>query len=245
MIERGYFIFDGERSSDYGVFISAGMAFDSAEDEYTMLPIPGRSGDLYIGQNRFSNREAEYPAFIFAGSSYEFSKKLREFRRSIGAKKGYCRLSDSYNPDLFTLAVYKGGLEVEPVHFNRAGSFKIRFECKPQRFLLSGEAERTYTASGAIYNPTGFAAKPLIKVTGYGTIGIGDYTVTITGTASTVTYVDCDVMESYGITDGVKTSRNAYVNTGVYYPELKPGNNTITLGANISEAVITPRWWEI
>lgn len=243
-VKRAYFIFDGLKSSDYGVYISSGMAFDDAEDDFEKVEIPGRSGDLIISKNRFKNRAGEYPAFIFASGAEQLSRKIETFRNAIGSRRGYCKLYDSYNPDSYMIAAYAGGLEVDAKSRNRLGEFKIEFDCKPQRFLMSGEQEITYTAGGAIHNPTLFEAKPMLKVTGYGTIGIGDYTIVITGNADTVTYIDCDVMDAYALSGGAKVSRNGYIETGNYFPVLKPGRNPITMGANITEMTITPRWWK-
>lgn len=242
--KRGYFVFDGIDSRTYGVYLSAGMAFDGAEDDYEKIEIPGRSGDLIISANRFRNREGTYPALIFSRNENDFSRKVARFRNAIGAKRGYFRLQDSYNPDTFMLAAYTGGMSVSAASMNRAGQFDITFDCKPQRFLASGEAETVFTAGGSIFNPTGFASKPLLIVKGYGQIGLGDYLITIAGDSGSVTYIDCDVMDAYGYTGGVKVSRNGSVTTGKNYPTIEPGLNGISLGSNISELSITPRWWQ-
>lgn len=242
--ERGYFVFDGIDSRAYGVYLSAGMAFDGAEDDYEKIEIPGRSGDLIMSSNRLRNRPGSYPAFIFAYDERSFSRKVENFRNAIGSRRGYFKLQDSYNPDTYMMAAYTGGMSVSPQSMNRVGSFDITFDCKPQRFLSSGDVETVYTGNGSIFNPTGFASKPLLIVTGYGQIGLGDYIITITGDANTVTYIDCDVMDAYGITGGIKVGRNGSVTTGKNYPTIEPGINGISLGANISKLSITPRWWE-
>ena len=243
-MKRAYFIFDGLKSSDYGVYISAGMAFSDAEDDFEKVEIPGRSGDLIISKNRLKNRAGEYPAFIFASNAAELSERVERFRNAIGSKSGYFRLFDSYNPGSYMIAAYAGGLKVDAKSRNRLAEFTIAFDCKPQRFLMSGESEIEYTEAGAIFNPTLFDAKPMIKVTGYGTLGLGDYSIEITGEAGMVTYIDCDMMEAYSLSGGAKVSRNAYIDTGPYFPVIKPGSNGITMDATITKVAITPRWWK-
>ena len=97
-----------------------------------------------------------------------------------------------------------------------------------------------------VVNPTLFESKPLLKVTGRGTLSVGDVTMTITGTASQVLYIDCDIMEVYSITDGQMQPQNSLVTMNSYdFPKLKPGANKITLGVGITQVVVTPRWWRI
>ena len=89
------------------------------------------------------------------------------------------------------------------------------------------------------YNPTPFESKPLIKVTGTGTLTVNGVQIAISATPTTI---DCELMEAYNGT----TSRNSdIVLTPNKFPVLKPGNNTITLGSGITKLEITPRWWRI
>lgn len=244
-MKRGFFIFGDVNSKEHGIYLSAGGAFNMPEPEYDTVEIPGRSGDLLVKSDRFRNIDVSYPAFTFAANREGFRKRMTDIRSALGSQIGYRKLWDSYNPEEYRLAIFKGGIDTKPVARVKAGDFDISFECKPQRFLMDGEEEISLTADGQVFNPTRFASKPLIAVTGYGALGIGDYTVAIQGTASMVTYIDCDIMDTYIISGGVKTSRNAYVTTGAYFPELKPGVNNIDLSSNISKVAIVPRWWTL
>jgi hypothetical protein len=96
------------------------------------------------------------------------------------------------------------------------------------------------------YNPTPFDAKPLIKVTGRGTLGIGEYILTITGTASQTLYIDCETMEIYTIEGTVPTGASSLVSINKNdFPVLEPGTNNISVGSGITAVTITPRWWRI
>lgn len=130
--------FDGESSRDYGIYITGEAVFNAPEREVEMIAIPNRNGAFALDKGRFENIEVTYPAGVFAGSETDFAKAISDFRNMLCSRKGYCRLTDEYNPDEFRLAVYKSGLEVDPVAL-RAGEFDITFECKPQRYLMSGE----------------------------------------------------------------------------------------------------------
>lgn len=260
------FTFAGIASDTYGVQISGDGVYNAPIRSYEMIPIPGRSGDLSIDQQRFENVELTYPAFIVE----EFRGSIRDFRNKLLSNVGYQRLTDTYHPDEYRMAIYAGGLEAAPVQGGIAGSFDITFNCKPQRYLVSGETEVSFTvneslmdessvditdennnvlivdvpAAKSIYNPTDCIAKPLLQITGVGTVSIGGTTVTITGQSTQVIYMDCDLMESYELSGGAIIPANSKVTlNGGKYPTLGPGNNGVSF--TTSDLSIVPRWWRL
>lgn len=236
---NNYFTFDGTTSSSLSTYISGEGTFNSPERVYNMQSIPGKNGALAIDEGRFENIELTYPAFIFTSSGTDFESKAAALRSALLSRNGYKRLTDTYHTDEFRLAIYKSGIEVAPALINRAGNFNLVFECKPQRFLTSGEVVNTYTASGSITNPTQFDAKPLIVVTGTGTLTIGGVAITISASPTTI---DCETMECYNGT----TSRNSSVTLSPNkFPVLSPGSNSFTKTSGISRIQITPRWWRV
>lgn len=133
--------FDGENSLDYGVYISGEAVYDAPERAVEMISIPGRNGAIALDQGRFENIDVTYPAGAFGNDQAEFAAKMRKFRNLLASRYSYVRLTDSYHPDEFRLGLYKSGLNASPVQYGSAGQFPITFNCKPQRFLTSGEAE--------------------------------------------------------------------------------------------------------
>lgn len=130
--------FDGESSRTYGIYITGEAVYNAPERDVEMVTIPGRNGAFALDKGRFENIEVTYPAGMFADTEQDFAKGISDFRNMLCSRQGYCRLTDEYNPDEFRLAVYKSGLEVSPAQL-RAGEFNITFECKPQRYLMSGQ----------------------------------------------------------------------------------------------------------
>lgn len=168
--------FDNTSSRSYGVYITGEAVYNAPERAVEMISIPGRNGAFALDQGRFENIEVSYPAGIFADNEADFTQAVSDFRNFLCSKKGYCRLTDEYNPSEYRMAVYKSGLEVDPAQL-RAGEFTITFECKPQRWLTSGETASTVANNGTMTNPTLFDAKPLLEVEGYGTIGFNGYEI--------------------------------------------------------------------
>lgn len=139
MEERKTFTYDGMNSADFGLYIAGDSVYDAPTRDMDMITIPGRNGQLSIDQGRFENITVTYPCFIWADTQEEFRTKVRAIRNWLCAKTSYFKLSDEYNPESYRLGIYKSGLEVEPIFYNRAGRFELSFDCKPQRFLLSGD----------------------------------------------------------------------------------------------------------
>lgn len=171
--------FDNVSSRTYGVYITGEAVYNAPERDVEMITIPGRSGSFALDNGRFENITVTYPAGIFAETEADFREAISDFRNFLCSRKGYVRLQDEYNPNEYRMAVYKSGLEVEPAML-KAGEFDIVFDCKPQRWLTSGEVKQTIANSGdTITNPTLFEASPLLEVEGTGDITFNNSVITI------------------------------------------------------------------
>lgn len=152
-----YIVFGGVDSRDYGIYISGEGVFNAPERDVEVVNIPGKDGDLLIDRGRFLNIQVTYPGFNFEPDLSTFAERLRAFRAALASQIGYQRLEDSFHPDEFRMATFRSGLDINPVMYNTASTFDIVFDCKPQRFLKSGEEEitigewgETQTVSGSI-----------------------------------------------------------------------------------------------
>lgn len=151
--ENGYFIFDGIKSSDYGVWINGGGTYNAPKRRYKDYTVPGRNGTLTIDEGVFEEIEVVYPAFI----ARDFPANIEAFRNQLMSRSGYVRMTDSYHPDEYYLAKYMDGLESDVLPAGVGGQFNLKFKRDPRRFLVSGETPRavgewgeTETASGEI-----------------------------------------------------------------------------------------------
>lgn len=169
-------VFDGADSRSYGVYITGEAVYNAPQRDVEMVSIPGRSGAFALDKGRFENIEVTYPAGIFANSETNFAQAISDFRNFLCSRKGYVRLTDGYNPNEYRMAIYKSGLEVTPAQL-KAGEFNITFDCKPQRWLTSGETAVTVASGGTLTNPTLFESSPLLEVNGYGSIGFNGYEI--------------------------------------------------------------------
>ena len=172
------FIFDGENSRTYGVYVTDVKVFGTPVRNVEMVTIPGRNGAFSLDNGNFENIEIKYTCAMSADTPADFNDAISDLRNMLASRIGYKRLEDEINTSEYRMAVYKGGLEV-PTMNKKTGTFDVVFDCKPQRFLKSGETAVSVADGGTITNPTLFDARPMLEVYGYGDININNETVSI------------------------------------------------------------------
>lgn len=226
--------FNGVSFADYGTFYDSSQIFITPEKQTEFFEIPGRSGDLSISQNRYANVSIPYNCFI----RKDFVINYTNLMNFLLSQDGYGRLENTREADVYRMAQFVSENEPSTGAFLKYGSFTLTFNCKPQKWLKSGENPIYVGSSLVLVNPTQFDAKPLIAVTGTGTITINDIAMELDTNTST-TYIDCDMQDAYEGT--INRNGNLTVEDG--FPVLKSGANEVTVdGCTI---YITPRWWRL
>lgn len=231
-------IFDGISSQDKEIVIYGGDVDEIAERDVKTVTIPGRNGVLHFDNGRWGERDQKYLAYL-PGDNYP--ARIAYARTVFGRRgKGYKRLEDTFNPDVFSLASFKDAMRPESMAFRTMGLTELSFSCRPERFLRTGE--QVITASGAITlaNPTGLPAKPLIRV--YGTGGV----LTVGGEVITISTIDGYVDLDSDTCDAFKgtTNCNANITLGAF-PVLDEGTTGISWTGGITSVEITTRWWRL
>lgn len=238
--------FAGVNSIDYGIYITGEAVYNVPERSVEFVSIAGRDGDLILDNGHFENIEVTYPAGCFGEDQTSFADKVRAFRNAIASKKGYQRLTDSYNPNEYRLATFVNGVEVDPTSYGRAGEFELVFNCQPFRYLMSGESEIEVASGSKIANPTPFESKPLIEVEGYGTLNIGEYEIELEDavlgevdvterTTYTRAYLNMDLFNIGDTVTAKVTIGYQFVSSGVYADSfaLVSGNASIKRQGNV------------
>ena len=265
----GYFIYGDIDTRNYeGIVVSEDEVDSAPERSYEEITIAGRNGTFLLDGNRFENVIHSYDILVYD----DYVDNLIQLRNDILSKIGYQVLRDSFNPDEKYLArVYTQVTPKQKVHRD-AGSMHIEFSRKPQRFLVSGdspydfvsnyqilldenseslanedgeEIEGGVTLSDVIVNPTRFEAKPLIKIRGSGTVGIGSQLITVTDIPDSETvYIDCESMEIYTLAGGIASGASSHVSfNGNDFPIIPVGSSGFSKTMDMVE--IIPRWWRI
>lgn len=231
--------------------------------KYQKYSVDGRNGDIYIPQEAYNNFTAVYDLFLYTAEKgpmlNELSGKIAEW---LYSPRGYARLVDDHESELFRLAYFTGPFDVEN-NLTIFGKAKAEFNCRPERFLICGDefipAEDMDEGWFTLNNKTSNTAKPLI------TIPLSDapklkiqirhgneakqWIYTKQDGAASLT-VDSDKMQW---ASGVQYAGKNIVGD-LEMPLLLPGENQVRIvnaNANNSEVetnkypawLIKPRWW--
>jgi len=251
---RKTFTFDSIKSSDFGIFINGVGAYNSPEPDLEYIKVPGRSGDLIYDNNRLKNIELVYPACFMLEN---FATNFQLLKKFLLTHKGYYRLSDDYHTGYFRMASIDQGIDVDQIDWvNGAGSFDLRFNCKPQLFVTSSFAptgkitvnnleettiDNSYTIphGGSLVYRTSFPAKPLIRAYGAGSFTINDVTVTISAHNYEYIDIDCELMDCYSGSNNA----NQYV-TLTKFPILDKQSNAVSVNG-LDSIEIWPHFWTV
>ena len=236
----GKVTYNSTASDSLGIFVSGKGTYDAADLDATSYEIPGRNGCVILSNHRYKNIDVKYPAFI-PGSFESGVQAVRNWMRSA---EGYAMITDNFDTTHYRMGVGKGVLSFSPVDQNIAANCQLVFNCKPQRFLTSGDTEQTLTTGAVLTNATPFPAKPLIRVvkpTASATItftgSAGTFTLTATGAYNGTLYIDCDTMNIYN----GNTNLNSKF-TGEF-PVI--GTSATVTFSNVTSLHVKPRWWEL
>lgn len=171
------FTFGGVSTSAYGLVVEGPGDYSAPKRAVDTIEIPGRNGAFQLDKGYYENIELEYKVVVKEATQDDFLDSIDAFRNAIVSQIGYQRLEDTYHPGEYRMAMYSGGLDEDPQFHGNGAVFKVTFDCKPQRFLTSGETAVKMVTAGSthksITNPTLFESKPLLAVTGSGVIRIG------------------------------------------------------------------------
>lgn len=222
------FIWQGKDSyDDYGIVINKLPSETVPESDIETIEITGRDGTLTIDNN--------------AKKSYTLPMEctLLDFTRIEEVKTW---LSGNSGDLIFN---WQSGYKYEARLNNKIdiaqsldvmGEFQLIWKVQPYKKSISNPII-TLTAPGTIYNSGSANSKPIIKVFGTGaiTLTVNSNIVNLTNVIDYVT-VDSDLMDAY---TGTLLKNN---DMSGEFPELIPGNNTISWTGTVTSIEITPNF---
>lgn len=246
MADKPYFIYDGVDSRTLKIQLQREIVIDGAKPNIEKITIPGRNGTLNYWDGTYENREAVARCFILDSDASGYFAQAQTWMQS----PVYKRLELSNEPDVYMMATIADGGDREILQ-DVLAPFKIRFDCKPQKYLKTGETALEITNGDTLHN-SWFEAKPLIRINitgGGGTSGalkVGSTTVVISGVSSNI-MIDCETQNAYSIGLGGAISNANNKIQALNFPTLPTGDTEISWSGDISIAKmeIVPRWWRI
>lgn len=232
------FSYNGRSTKDFHVRVERYPKLGSPARKLETVQVPGRNGDLHMEQDAFHNYTQPYEIYFHGPAASP--EQAHAIKAWLMGSKGYRRLEDVYDPAHFRLAAFSGPMDISN-WLNKYGRCTVQFDCKPQAFLKSGEAAVSLNGPASLHNPCAFASKPLIRVfgSGSGVLAVNETEVTIHAIDQYVD-LDCDLQNAF------RDLENK--NSEIYapeFPQLVPGENTVSWTGGISRVEIIPRWWEL
>lgn len=227
------FTYNGTASSTYGLIIEHRPVVTFPKKVIESINIPGRSGNLLYDTGAYNNVTVSYQV-AYQGNVRANAMTVANWLY----QSDYCDLTDDYESLYYRKAIYTSPMTVTDI-LGVAGRANLSFECKPQRYLISGKTKLTPVKDSAItndYQP----ALPVVIVTGSGngTVTIGNTTVTITGQTAEITLdSERQTAESGG------NNANSLISLSNGFPVLAPGSNTVTWDGGVTKVEVYPNWW--
>lgn len=236
----GVIIFNNISSLDYHIQVEHPPEYAFPKKDYEIQHVPGRNGDIVLDKESYQNVNRTYS--IAVGSFEEdYTMMVNRISEWLHSASGYAILEDSYEPEYYRMAMYEESGIFENL-YRHAGRAKINFNCKPQRFLKSGDMPVKFTENGILRNPTGFMSLPVITVkgSGSGTLRIGAFAISFTQ-INGVTIINSEVQDCYyGL-----NNRNSYVSLSNGFPKLLKGENEVSFSGGITSMEVIPKWWTL
>lgn len=229
--------YNGRSSLDCGLIIDGAGTYNAPRRDTESVEVAGRNGSLTVDNGRWENVTVSYSVAVYGE---EFRARMDAVRAWLLSGVGYMRLEDDYHPDEYRMARYSGRVEWDVNMLARTGQTTLEFDCWPQRFLRHGAQAVQVSNGGVLYNPTQFAALPLLELTltGDAKLQIGDVPMSIAGYTGKM-LIDCELQDAYR--DGANLNR--YL-TAPEFPQLARETRVSWTGG-ISSLLVTPRWWTI
>ena len=243
---QGVITYDGVASTDYGIVVSEAPVFERPNRKQTIIQVPGRNGSVIFPEDAWEDVVRTYDVWLSENvtedSGGDKSGYLVEyvdaFEAFLNSKKGYVRLEDNFEPDIYRLAYYSGGdaFSNEMTQYGRA---TLRFTCRPERFLKSGETPVSVTNGATLTNPTRFASKPIIHIEASNeTISVSIGGKTITAEVTDYINIDCERLNAYRLPVENKNDK-----ISGSFPTIPSGSNTIGITGTYTKVEITPQWF--
>ena len=237
-----FFEYNGRSSKEFGLHIEKKDVFSAPAFDIDFESIPGRNGDLITSNKRFKNIRITYTVFFVQKDINSLSKTIRDIKGWLYTEPDrYHEISDSYDTGYLRYGVIYEGIDIEE-QLNKLGCFRITFNCKPFKYNKTGFNEKALKSGDTIINPELFSCSPIISV-----VGNGNITMTLQNASYNKTWHFKDIEKSI-VCDSERM--NFYSGTtllnenvvGEGFPQLPPGETTISYTGNVTELKVQPRW---
>ena len=158
--------FNGVSSQDLGLVIQTPPTYDFPERDVDVEHVQGRNGDLFIDYGSYKNVTRTYSLAMAFRNQNGFIPSANQIIEWLTSAKGYARLEDSYDPEVYRMAYFvkSGSL---PNYYDAATAINVQFVCKPMRYYKVGdEFLESDGLKFNVLNEYGHTSVPYIELSG-------------------------------------------------------------------------------
>lgn len=248
----GIITYNGISSRDVGIVVERHPDYVAPVKHVQKVHVPGRNGDVILFTGEYENVERSYD-IAFGSHKRTHSEMARAVSEWLYSASDYVELYDSYEPDIYRMAIYDESAEFENM-LNHLGRATITFNCKPQRFLRSGKNPiifetndeidgHTIQTLDYIQNPTGQTALPIVTIEGRGscTVIFGNTVFSTLDIGDTPIILDSEFQDAYYETE----NKNSLIVLSNGFPRFEAGRSQISIATNNTRVEVIPRWWTL
>lgn len=131
------FTFGGINCESMGMIVEKYPDRVFPQRKQTVYSVTGRSGDLIVDEDAYTNVVQEYVVFV-KGGTVGLQTRLSAIASWLLGTAGYRKLTDTYDPSIYRLARVANAVDFLN-SLNRFGKATIEFDCQPQRFPTTDE----------------------------------------------------------------------------------------------------------
>lgn len=228
-LEEYEILFNGKKSSYYGLLVSEYPTIPSINEDVEEIEIEGRSGSLLIKKGTYKNRELNIK-FKMLDSEYFWSrfKKAESWLSDISDNRLFYDRKDRC---FIVKRVIFGDISKE---LKLYGEFEVTFILEPFLEDISPFSKTWLENEYVITNQGDFEALPELTLYGNGNIQvqINDDVFTINNVVDEVT-INSKLMICFG-----KDKENKLLDMIGNFPTLKKGDNEIIVSSNVTKTSI-------
>lgn len=241
MDNRTSFVFNGEDSRDYHLYIENNVSFPSPEADVELVEVIGRDGELAIDHERYKGVEFSLPVIVRPPANVRLDQLATEISSWIKGDIGWKPLYLGERSEYEYVALAHSAFDIQRTIMN-FGRTVIRFRLKPYKYRRR-QSLSEITNGTTLVNYENTKAQPLIKIMGDGDINLlnnGKPWLSLRSVQGTIS-VDTELQTVYS---GDRMEyKKMLVGTG--FPTLGKGRNEITWSGAVSKVEMLPRWRSI
>lgn len=226
----GYFIWNGVKSTQFGIYVSEHPAVTFPGERVGYVNVPGRSGSLALPEGQAVYDDMTLTAQCWIQDDARINE-IGQWLRGAGEVEFGNRPGGHYKARIANQIPF-----VQILRGKRNRSFAVSFRCKPFWYVNS-DPEQVLTSAGFVLNEGNVPCEPLISVTASGdfAITVGLQRIEVTGGSI---IIDSELRDCLNA-DGASLANNRAILTE--FPVLESGLTSISWTGSVSSVSIKKR----